>query len=267
MMSSTVSVDFQREGNHGEMRTAEKWARDGIWYVEGIQGRRFLLNITNRSNARIEVVVSVDGLDIGDGEEGSTTKRGLVINPWSTFAFEGFRTSQSNVATFRFIEPGGSYAGLTGKPKNVGIIGIAVFKEKVVTPLPWTLPSSPIKAPWEKPTPWTWEYSTRGNTADASRDAGHAGVTCSSNSMPMASPGGQSLGTEFGESRLSEVGSTTFTRASRVPETTFTLRYENRETLMAMGFSMQGPVIPGTPEAFPADNKGYCKPPPTKACM
>ena len=249
-MSSTVSVDFQREGDHSEMRTTEKWARDGVWYVEGIQGKRFLMNIMNRTSARVEVVVSVDGLDVSDGEEASIMKRGLVIGPWSSFTFEGFRTSESNVATFRFIEPGGSYAGLTGNLKNVGVIGIAVFKEKVIIPLdPWALRCG------------KWD---RYNTADVSHGVDR-GVIC--NSMPMASMTGQSLGTEFGESRLSQVGSTTFTRANLVPETTFTLRYENRETLMAMGFYMQGPIVPGIPEAFPADNRGYCKPPPTKASM
>src|SRR5574337_910384 len=52
-----------------------------------------------------------------------------------TYAFretriEGFRTSEADVATFRFSSVGGSYAGMKGKARNVGVIAVAIFEEQ-----------------------------------------------------------------------------------------------------------------------------------------
>lgn len=259
MMNSIVSVDFQREGNHGEMRSAEKWLRDGIWFVEGIQGRRFSLNIMNRTGRRIEVVVSVDGLDVNDGETASITKRGLVIGPWDSFKFEGFRTSLSDVATFRFTNPGESivsygYAGVRGNPTNIGVIGIAIFQEKTLDPQPW-----PIR-------PTFWSEKRLNRTVDMSYSERSTSVTC--NTVPQASPSGQSLGTDFGESRQSQIGETMFLRATLFPHSQFTIRYENQETLRFMGFVMSRiDSGSGTPVAFPGDGNGFCKPPAIKASV
>ena len=79
-----------------------------------------------------EVVLSVDGLDVIDGKAGSIRKKGYVIAPGKTLEVKGFRTSTSAVAAFKFSSVGASYANFSGgDTRNVGIIGMAVFQDKV----------------------------------------------------------------------------------------------------------------------------------------
>ncbi|MFT6862896.1 MAG: hypothetical protein ACJAVK_001457 [Akkermansiaceae bacterium] len=106
------------------------WWRGGR-FVIGKKGREYQLKIKNVSHVRLEVVMSVDGLDVIDGEPASTKKRGYIIGPGKTLSVKGFRTSQENVATFKFSSVGGSYANQRhGNTRNVGVVGLALFTEK-----------------------------------------------------------------------------------------------------------------------------------------
>jgi len=99
--------------------------------VMGKKGRSYQLKVKNLSRSRVEVVMSVDGLDVIDGQEGSVTKRGYIIEPKKTLVVKGFRTSEDAVASFKFSSVSGSYANLRhGETRNVGVIGLALFTEK-----------------------------------------------------------------------------------------------------------------------------------------
>ncbi len=88
--------------------------------------------------AKLEIVASVDGLDVQDGGRASFSKRGYVVEPGKTVEIEVFRTSYSRVAAFKFSSVSNSYANLRhGNTRNVGIIGIAVFTQKNVNPWTW----------------------------------------------------------------------------------------------------------------------------------
>lgn len=103
---------------------------DGRAYVVGAPGRRYSIHVTNQSPYRFEAVVSVDGLDVVDGEEASLGKRGYIVGPGDTTVIDGFRTSTSQVAAFRFGAVGSSYAAqTTGSARNVGVVGVALFGE------------------------------------------------------------------------------------------------------------------------------------------
>jgi hypothetical protein len=78
--------------------------------------------------------VSVDGLDVIDGENGDLRKRGYVVPAYGETRIEGFRTTQADVATFRFSSVSGSYAGQKGKARNVGVIAVALFEEAAPPP-------------------------------------------------------------------------------------------------------------------------------------
>lgn len=99
-------------------------------FVVGEHGQRYVIHIENQTSARMEVVATVDGLDVIDGNDGSFTKRGYVLAPFSTLDIDGFRRSMDRVAAFRFGEVGESYASRKGKGRNVGVIGIAFFQER-----------------------------------------------------------------------------------------------------------------------------------------
>ena len=102
----------------------------GDVYAIGEPGARYTIGVENHSGQRFEVVASVDGLDVIDGGEADFSKRGYVVDPYTSFAIDGWRTSDDTVAAFRFSDMDDSYAGRTGKPRNVGVIGVALFRER-----------------------------------------------------------------------------------------------------------------------------------------
>lgn len=119
--------DVQVIRENGE--TLSTYAQKDRFYVQGNANERYIIRVTNPTANRVEAVVSVDGLDVVDGEGGDLRKRGYVIQPYGEVRIEGFRTSQSDVATFRFSSVTDSYAGKKGKARNVGVIAAAIFEE------------------------------------------------------------------------------------------------------------------------------------------
>lgn len=102
----------------------------GRTLVQGEHGRRYVIEVANRSSNRFEAVVAVDGLDVVDGQPGSFAKRGYLIQPFATVEIDGFRQNMDQVAAFRFGSVRGSYAGQKGNDRNVGVIGVAFFAER-----------------------------------------------------------------------------------------------------------------------------------------
>lgn len=99
-------------------------------YVVGDSGDRYQLHIQNHTPGRFEVVSTVDGLDVVDGQDGALDKRGYLIDPWGTLTIEGFRDSYETVRAFRFGDVESSYAIARGRGANIGVIGVAVFAEE-----------------------------------------------------------------------------------------------------------------------------------------
>ena len=71
------------------------------WFIVGEEGRRYSIELRNRTEFRLEAVLSVDGLDVIDGAAGRSGKRGYVIDPHRDLVVEGFRQSLGAVAAFR----------------------------------------------------------------------------------------------------------------------------------------------------------------------
>ena len=67
-----------------------------------------------------------------DGRAASFAKRGYIIEGGKQLEIEGFRTSSSAIAEFKFSSVSNSYANLrTGDTRNVGVIRIAVFPRRM----------------------------------------------------------------------------------------------------------------------------------------
>ncbi|WP_295391122.1 hypothetical protein [uncultured Thiodictyon sp.] len=111
--------------------------RAGRTYVIGERGQRYVIQIRNPTANRVEVVATVDGLDVLDGRPGSYAKRGYLLDPGATLLIDGFRRSADTVAAFRFGAVANSYAELQGEGRNVGVIGVAFFDEAGAR-WPWT---------------------------------------------------------------------------------------------------------------------------------
>jgi hypothetical protein len=106
------------------------------WFVVGEEGRRYSIVVRNRSDWRLEVVLSVDGLDVLDGRKASVAKRGYILAPHGQVVVEGFRQSTEAVAAFRFSPVRESYASEKHhQTRNVGVIGVAIFNERGTNPL------------------------------------------------------------------------------------------------------------------------------------
>lgn len=116
------------------------WSNHGTnkRYVSGKNDQSYSIVIKNRSKSALEIVASVDGLDVQDGKPASFSKRGYIVPAGETVEIEGFRTSESKVAAFKFSTVTNSYANMRhGETTNVGVIGIAVFTQKDVDPWTW----------------------------------------------------------------------------------------------------------------------------------
>ena len=188
------------------------FSHEGRRFVLGTIGDRYRIHIANPTDARVEAVISVDGLDAIDGQSAGLTKRGYIIPAHGDVTIDGWRTSLDTVAAFRFSSVHDSYAARTQTDRNVGVIGVAFFRERpavVWRPRPWReLPPS----------------------AGASR-----GAAPKSAAPAPSTADARGLGTEFGEERESRVTTTTFDRADTTPMAMTELRYDDRAGLLARG--------------------------------
>ena len=108
-------------------------------YVVGKKGKNYSLVVRNVSDARLEVVLSVDGLDVMDGKAASFKKRGYILAPGEKLEVKGFRTSYDAVAAFKFSTVNASYSNLRhSETRDVGVIGLVVFAEKGRSPRDWS---------------------------------------------------------------------------------------------------------------------------------
>ena len=106
------------------------------WFVIGEQGRRYSIVLRNETDYRLEAVMSVDGLDVMDGQPASLYKRGYILRPGQRVVVDGWRRSMDTVAAFRFGSVRDSYAERKhGDSRNVGVIGVAIFNEIGTNPL------------------------------------------------------------------------------------------------------------------------------------
>lgn len=126
-------------GVKGGWGTLKNYNSGGRRYVVGRKGSNYSLVVKNKCHSALEVVLSVDGLDVMTGRAASYGKRGYIVRPGKTLEVKGFRTSESAVAAFKFSSVSGSYANMRhGKTRNVGVIGMAVFTRRGVDPWKWS---------------------------------------------------------------------------------------------------------------------------------
>lgn len=130
-------VEWGIKGGSGYLPSYKEYGY-GRRLVAGKKGSSYTIVVKNRCKSALEIVASVDGLDVEDGKTASFSKRGYIIDPGESVEIKGFRTSYNRVAAFEFSGVSNSYANLKyGDTRNVGVIGIAVFTRKGVNPWTW----------------------------------------------------------------------------------------------------------------------------------
>ena len=226
---------------------------EGRAYVVGKPGNEYQVVVRNRSQEDLLTVVSVDGVNVVNGETANPRQSGYVLEPWRETRISGWRKSLAEVAAFYFTSLPDSYAGRTGRPDNVGVIGVAVFQRRE--------PPPPVSvAPWE---PWrskseAWGEGQRQQKLNADAAAPRA-------EPPMAQAGtaerdasglakradaGAPLGTGHGRRETSPVRHVDFERRTREPVETIAIYYDSYRNLVARGV-LATPIGRRDPNPFP----------------
>jgi hypothetical protein len=227
------------------------WHQGKRW-IAGTPGHRYTIAIRNRSGGRLLTVIAVDGVNAVSGETAAWNQTGYVFEPGRSAEIKGWRKSTERVAAFEFTALENSYAARTGRPDNVGVIGVAVFREAVREVLQLAPPAkSRSDAAAEDTAPAPRSESAQGALAGRANEAREA-----------LRPGAR-LGTGHGRSETSRVTHTDFVRAADTPDEVITIHYDSRENLLAMGVLPRShPVPPGEPNPFPDSQFGFVPDPP-----
>ncbi|MFD0891993.1 hypothetical protein KBB96_11255 [Luteolibacter ambystomatis] len=133
-------LEWGIKGNFGFLTSYRSYSHGRGYrrFVEGTHGGTYSIVLHNRCKCDLQVVLSVDGLDVIDGKTASVTKRGYVVPAGETLEVEGYRTGYNSVAAFQFSTVNNSYANLSkGDTRNVGVIGLAVYTPKGQDPWTW----------------------------------------------------------------------------------------------------------------------------------
>ena len=102
----------------------------GRAYIVGKPGNEYQVSVRNQQREEVLAVVSVDGVNVVSGETADPRQTGYVLTPGSSYDILGWRKSLAETAAFYFTALADSYAARTGRPDNVGVIGVAVFRKK-----------------------------------------------------------------------------------------------------------------------------------------
>ncbi|CAG1005479.1 hypothetical protein BURK1_03210 [Burkholderiales bacterium] len=238
-------------------RTSGTWLpvyqSGGERWIVGTPGHEYTIRIRNRTGARLLAVPSVDGINAISGETASPDQSGYVLEPYGSVDISGWRKSLSHTAAFYFTDVADSYAGRTGRPLDVGVIGVAVFRERVpvaYAPHPKIAAQRaergdmPASAAAPAPSAEAQSAGILGMDRDASEVAGAEGAR----KRALDSR----LGTGHGRNETSHAQRVGFERATASPEAVVAIRYDRLETLVSRGI-VPGPRYAGrTPSAFPA---------------
>jgi len=249
-------------------RVAPVHHKDGRAWVPGRPGARYALRLRNLTGSRVLVVLSVDGVNVISGETADWRQTGYVLDPGRSYDITGWRKSDTQVAAFEFAPIERSYAAQTGRAGNVGVIGMAVFAERVYAPPP--PPRAPAVGSLSE---------RRSGEASGSGPAAPAPAPTAQAAAPSALAGRSAevdnassardeaaksrLGTGHGQREWSVTRHTAFERARSTPDQVTQLEYDSHERLVAAG------IIPGPtewpqrpPRPFPSNTAGYVPDPP-----
>jgi hypothetical protein len=212
---------------------------EGRPYVVGKPGNEYQVVVRNRRGEDLLAVVSVDGVNVLSGQTASPGQGGYVVGPRDRLDINGWRKSLGEVASFYFTSQGDSYAGRTGRPGNVGVIGVALYRRAA--------------RPDPRPEPFD-RLGPRSESGESRERADSAGALAKRAAPSASAP----LGTGHGRREESHARYTEFERATREPEETIAIYYDSYRNLVARGV-LRTYAGPRDPQPFPS---GFVQDPP-----
>lgn len=205
----------------------------GEYWVAGRPGSRYAIEIHNRLGERVLAVASVDGVNVVSGATAGWDQGGYVFGPGDRYQITGWRKSDAEVAAFTFTDLQDSYAARTGRPANVGVIGVAIFRERQ----PPAVDQPAIAG----------QPSNRSDASRAAESASGSAQSALAAPSPMAK-----LGTGHGEREYSYVDHTEFLRLQPLPNQVIRIHYDSLDNLLAMGIVARPRPIQPAADPFPA---------------
>jgi hypothetical protein len=190
-------------------------------YLEARDQVPYVIRVRNRGNARVALVIAVDGRNIISGERSHLARgeRMYVLDPWESAEYEGWRTGRDRVNAFYFTEWRDSYAEAFGDRSARGVIAVAVYRERE---------HAIAQGPWDRATGKAQEQS--GQDGKQNGKKGSAEVRSK----------GAEPGTGFGEEVYSPSVRVAFD-AERHPASQVFIKYEWRDSLCRRGVMACGP--------------------------
>ena len=238
--------------------TLRTYRDHGKVYVAGTPGHRYSVRMVNRTGGRVMTVLSVDGVNAITGQTASANQSGYVLSPWESAEIAGWRKSGDEIAQFNFTALPDSYAARTGRPANVGVIGVAVFTEREYPMRKRDDELSRAEPPAPAP-------SVNEGLAGRAQDSAAAGAM-----QPSSAPvekdkkafakSEERLGTGHGAREYSHIESTTFERSTSWPAEQVAIYYDSYRNLVAQGIIAR-PIARQDPQPFP---NGYVPDPPAR---
>ena len=224
--------------DRSEGRQLPVYWHEGRAYVVGKPGNEYAVRIRNRQREDVLGVISVDGVNVITGESAVAQQSGYVLAPYRQFDISGWRKNMASTAAFYFTSLPDSYAARTGRPDNVGVIGVALYSKK----------ADPV--PLSQVVPFSSNQSLRKEAGSA------AGASADMQSAPRWAERDERmrddrLGTGHGRIESSHTRYVGFERASSDPAETVTIYYDSYRNLLARGIIPQAPVPPRRPSPNP----------------
>ena len=198
-------------------RTLPIYESGGHWFVAGRPGNEYQVTIRNRDRSDLLAVVSVDGVNVVTGETAASVQSGYVIERGRPLSIAGWRKSLEKIAAFYFTDLGDSYAARTGRPDNVGVIGVALFRRK----------SEPL-AELEQPR--------------ARDEAGASSNSAQRSAAPTAAE--KKIGTGHGRSQNAPARYVEFERESDQPAEVIAIHYDTYANLVSRGVIREERKLP-----------------------
>lgn len=252
--------------DRNQQRTLDVYWHEGRAYVEGTPGNEYQIVLRNQARQDVLAVVSVDGVNAVTGENANPRQGGYVIDKWQRLEVAGWRSSYSTTAAFYFTTIADAYAPRTGRPQNVGVIGVALYKRKAEPAL--TEPQihyGPLGR-MKKERDERGDQSRQENegSARAERNASDKMTAAPSTSLqapaaPAPSTMESPIGTGYGRHETSHARTVNFERATYNPEEVVTIYYDSRANLIARGIIRETFRPRRDPVPFPAH---FVPPPP-----
>lgn len=129
MQNTSIEVEILVNG-----KPVKKFSHEGKTFIQANKGSEYSIKVKNNSANRRMFNVSVDGINVVNGEAAGKILFGYVLSGYSAYEIKGFRTSNEEVHPFKFNDKQKSYAAKSdetnGDVSNCGVIGVQVYEEK-----------------------------------------------------------------------------------------------------------------------------------------